>query len=279
MKIRALCTDIDGTLLDLNRQLSVRTIHAIKMLDSDFPVILASSRMPSAMTHLQRELGILHHPLICYNGGYIICHQKGSSLPTVIDSVQIPVSLCSSILSLSHNTAIHVSLYNQDSWYAQKEDEWTAREARITKVTPNIKPFDTVLNEWHDNNLGAHKVMCMGLEPEIHEMYNTLSKNFSDRLHIYRSKSTYLEIAPRQISKASALKLTLKKLYRIDPSEVVAFGDNYNDIELLQAVGLGIAVENAREEVKAVANEITLKNIEDGVAISIEKYLWHESNY
>ena len=75
---------------------------------------------------------------------------------------------------------------------------------------------------------------------------------------MYHSKSTYLEIAPKEISKASALQLLLDQLYGIDLSEVIAFGDNYNDIELFQAVGLGIAVGNARDEVKAVAKEIIL---------------------
>ena len=61
--------------------------------------------------------------------------------------------------------------------------------------------------------------------------------------------------------------------YNIPMNEVLAFGDNYNDIPLLAEVGYGVAVANAREEVKAVANEVTKSNITDGVAISIEKLL------
>src|SRR4051812_35095510 len=99
MKFRALCTDIDGTLLNSNRQLSTRTIAAIKNLDKKIPVILASSRMPSAMRHLQEELDILHHPLICFNGGYILCHENKNSDPQILDSVFIPVDICSGIIS------------------------------------------------------------------------------------------------------------------------------------------------------------------------------------
>ena len=111
-----------------------------------------------------------------------------------------------------------------------------------------------------------------GPEEKIHELESQLNAKFSEDLHVYRSKSTYLEIAPRSISKASALKLILRKKFNVDLSEVMAFGDNYNDIEMIRAVGLGVAVNNAREEVKAVAREITNNSKEDGVAIAIEKY-------
>jgi hydroxymethylpyrimidine pyrophosphatase-like HAD family hydrolase len=60
--------------------------------------------------------------------------------------------------------------------------------------------------------------------------------------------------------------------FGISLTEVIAFGDNYNDIEMLQAAGLGIAVGNAKEEVKMVANEITMNSVDDGVAVAIEKY-------
>lgn len=272
MKFKALCTDIDGTLLNSERELSTRTIAAIQGMDKSIPVILASSRMPSAMRHLQKELNILKHPLICYNGGYVIQYEGNLNTPNVFDSVQISQSICSSILELTKGRDIHVSLYHEDNWYAPGQDPWTEREARITKVSPIIKDSIAVLTEWKAQNIGAHKVMCMGPEEEIHEVYLNLIKAFSNQLHVYRSKSTYLEIAPRTISKASALKLVLEKVYGIDLSEVIAFGDNYNDIELIQSVGWGVAVENARPEVKAIAKEITSTSKDNGVARIIEKY-------
>ena len=82
-KFKAICTDIDGTLLDTNRQLSIGTIDAFKGLGSSIPVILASSRMPAAMRHLQAELGVLNHPMVCYNGGYVIRYSEGKDEPEV----------------------------------------------------------------------------------------------------------------------------------------------------------------------------------------------------
>ncbi|MBA9079576.1 MULTISPECIES: Cof-type HAD-IIB family hydrolase [Rufibacter] len=274
MNIRAICTDIDGTLLNRDRELSSRTISAVKALDNKIPFILASSRMPSAMRHLQEELGILNQPMICFNGGYVLLFEDGSTAqPIVLDTVQIPAGICQTIFELSKGTDIHVSLYVNDEWHAPQQDQWTEREIRNTKVTPTISKLEEILASWKSAESGAHKVMCMGSEEPIAQMAGALEKQFSDQIHVYRSKSTYLEIAPRSISKATALELLLKDRFDIEMTEVMAFGDNYNDIDMLQAVGLGVAVGNARQEVKAAASEVTLPSIEDGVALAIEKYL------
>jgi Cof subfamily protein (haloacid dehalogenase superfamily) len=270
--IRALCTDIDGTLLDNRRELSPYTNAVIRKISKSIPIVLASSRMPGAMRHLQKELDILRHPLICYNGGYVLqydAHEK----PGILYSATIPVDICGAILNLANDTSLHVSLYVNDEWYAPGMDEWTHREATITKVSPVIKPGEEVLNAWQQTNTGAHKVMCMGHAGEIKVLETALREKFANEIHVYHSKSTYLEIAPKVISKASALKFLLQNLYGIEMDDVIAFGDNYNDIELLQTVGLGIAVSNARDEVKAVANEITGDSKQDGVAHAIQKHL------
>lgn len=270
--IRALCTDIDGTLLDSRRQLSRNTIEIIRKLSSLMPVVLASSRMPSAMRHLQNELGILEHPLICYNGGYVLRYATNGDAE-VIYSVHIPLGVCEGILALAKTTSLHVSLYQQDQWFAPKVDEWTTREATITKVSPILKAGEAVLDLWNKSGLGAHKVMIMGTAAEIKPLERALNEMFGNEMHVYHSRSTYLELAPKVISKASALQLLLKQLYNIDLSEVIAFGDNYNDLELIQTVGFGIAVANARAEVKAVAKEITLDSKQDGVANALYKHL------
>jgi Cof subfamily protein (haloacid dehalogenase superfamily) len=228
--------------------------------------------MPKAMRHLQSELGILTHPLICYNGGYVIHHATPMGAPHVIDSVEIPHGICASILELVSSTSIHVSLYFEDDWYAPQADSWTLREAKITKVEPVITAGEKVLEMWESGGNGAHKVMLMGEPSQISTIEKELTRLYGSNIHVYYSKSSYLEIAPGAVSKASALERLLRDMYEIPLQDVIAFGDNFNDIALLQSAGLGIAVGNARDEVKKAAGEITAKNIDDGVAISIEKH-------
>jgi Cof subfamily protein (haloacid dehalogenase superfamily) len=270
MRFRAICTDIDGTLLNKERQLSARTIQVIKSLGNDFPVILASSRMPSAMRHLQKELNIEHHPMIAYNGGYVL-HYTGGTVEEYC-SVEIPAAVVKNIVELTNGTTIHNSLYRKDEWFAPARDQWTEREERITKVQSMVTDVNAVVQRWIANGEGAHKVMCMGEEGEIHALEHNLNTHLSNEIHVYRSRPTYLELAPKSISKATGLQLLLQNLYDFPMENVICFGDNYNDIDMLTRAGLGVAVANARDEVKAVATEVTGKSIEDGVALAIEKY-------
>jgi Cof subfamily protein (haloacid dehalogenase superfamily) len=191
-----------------------------------------------------------------------------------LDSVFIPTEICAGIVEDAMNTSIHTSLYFEDCWYAPTDDQWTEREARITKVSPIISSSEKVFQEWNQKQLGAHKVMCMGDVDEIDALERKLIRKYSNDLNVYRSRPTYLEIAPKAISKGTALTQILKKKYNIDTRDVIAFGDNYNDIDLLKSVGHGVAVANAKDEVKAVAKEITSDSKEDGVAKVIEKYFY-----
>jgi Cof subfamily protein (haloacid dehalogenase superfamily) len=267
--IRAVFTDVDGTLLNADRQLSERTIHAIRSISDKIAVVLASSRMPSAMRHLQAEMGIEHHPIICYNGGYVLSSGNGND---VCSSHVIPLNICSSIVGRAGDGPIHISLYNADNWYARKHDKWTDREEAITKVNAQVRAFDDVLSAWKRDGLGAHKIMCMGEADDIAGFYQWLDQHYGGKIHIYRSRPTYLELAPKEISKASAMTLIMRDIVKSNNSEAMAFGDNYNDVEMLRDAAVGIAVDNAVADAKAVANETTASGQNDGVAMSIEKH-------
>lgn len=271
--IRAICTDIDGTLLNRERQLSTTTIETISKVAQRIPVILASSRMPSAMRHLQYELGITDHPMIAYNGGYVLRYPTKEAEETeVFSSTEIPLAVCKEILAIGSATTLHFSLYQDDDWYAPRDDEWSQREAKITKVLPTILSGDEVFRLWEIGNRGAHKIMVMGAPAEISWLESELNNRYNAQIHVYHSRDTYLELAPKAISKASGLELIVRNLYNGTLEDVLAFGDNYNDLEMLQQVGWGVAVENAREEVKEVAKVITEASIHDGVALAIQKY-------
>jgi len=265
---KAICTDIDGTLLNPERELSKRTIDIIKNIKNDVPIILASSRMPAAMRHLQATLDIANQPLICYNGGFIISQKEGVK---ILDSVKIPFTICEFIAKWGYDKNLHAGFYYEDEWYAPSNDQWTEREVNNTKVQASILSGIDLMKTWGPQKNGAHKIMCMG-EPELINRLISELKTMDAPLHLYRSKDTYLEIAPLEISKASALNQLLQKELGIEMKEIIAFGDNFNDIEMLKAVGCGVAVGNAKEEVKNIADEITLPGKEDGVAATLEKY-------
>lgn len=257
-------SDIDGTLLDHERQLSPLTKEVFRQLQKEVPVVLISSRMPQAMKHLQEELHIDHQPLICYNGGLIIVDGQE------VFSEEIPFAVLEDLVNFNKTDQCHISLYHAEQWYVPEYDFWAAREENNTKVKPEIRSAIEVVQTWDSEKKSAHKLMCMGDKVKVDTVFNYLSDNYGDQLHLYRSKDTYLEIASKKISKLTAINTLLTDYFHLRLEEAIAFGDNYNDYEMLKAVGMGIAVGNAKPEILEIAKEITFHGKEDGVARSLQ---------
>ena len=265
MNYKLICTDIDGTLLNKDRELSEKTINQVQRI-APLPFVLISSRMPKAMRHLQEQFKNTSTPLIAYNGGLVLDND------IVLHSTFINNDVLEVIINKCVETEIHLSLYYADEWYVPSMDYWANREANNTKVKPIVESNKAVLSKWKEEGKGAHKIMCMGDETEIDILYNTLEKEYSNEIMLYRSKPTYIEISHKSISKKTAIEVLLKRCYpTLSMNNVVAFGDNYNDIEMLKSVGLGVAVSNANIEVLAIADKITDTNKNDGVAKIIEE--------
>ena len=113
--------------------------------------------------------------------------------------------------------------------------------------------------------------MIMGDFKKIEPLESELRHKFGEYIDIYRSKDTYLELNAKAVSKSTSLDV-LSEYFNHPISEFMAFGDNYNDVSMVRKAGYGVAVRNARNEVKVVANEMTESNVDDGVSLTINKY-------
>lgn len=265
MSYKIIFSDIDGTLLNKERELSPLTIEVFCRLQKQVPVVLISSRMPEAMRHLQHQLEIRHQPIICYNGALILIDDE------TVSSTEIPLPIIKDLQNFNELMNCHLSLYHNDEWYVPAMDKWAEREESNTKVRPAVLPAAQVIEKWDQEGKGAHKIMAMGEKDHIDQVYSYLNEKYGDQLHLYRSKPTYLEIANKKVSKLTAIDILLKEHFHLQLEEAIAFGDNYNDYEMLKAVGMGIAVENAKPEILEIAKEITYHGKEDGVARSLQK--------
>ena len=269
MDLKLICSDIDGTLLNSNRELESVTIEEIRRLrnEHNIPFVLISARMPSAMRHLQKDLGF-YDDLVCYNGA-LIYSKNGDEL----FNQTIPSLITREVFSYVERFDLHLSLFRNDEWFVNKMDYWAKREINNTKVEPEyIQNFDLKVRDMSEKKEGVHKILIMGDASHLDEVEHNLRKDYAQDIQLYRSKDTYIEINVKTASKKHALEV-LSNEYLISPKQIMAFGDNYNDIEMLAYVGYGIAVENARDEAKKLAYAITSHHKEHGVAHYLKKVL------
>jgi len=260
-------SDIDGTLLNAERAPSVMLRSEVARLTANnTPFILISSRMPRAMTWIQDAMGITGSPLVCYNGGLVLVDDE------VVHSEVIPLHIIRTLWDFQRGTGLSVQLFHGEEWYVESMDFYAKREENNTRVTPSVRQLQATITDWKVRNIGAHKIMVMGKPEEIDVLVGQLSRVFGKDLHLYRSKDTYLEIANKNISKLTGIRRVLEQKYpEFELADCVAFGDNYNDLEMLKGVGLGVAVANARPEVLAVADLVAATAKEDGVALTLRR--------
>jgi Cof subfamily protein (haloacid dehalogenase superfamily) len=264
---KMVCLDIDGTLLNSRHEISDKTKQVIQNVANQkyIPVILVSARMPKGMLSLQKELNIVQ-PIICYSGALIWNHGDLQL------NITIPVSDVKKVYTIVKNLSIHISLYKDDEWYIEEMDEWAKQESEITSITPAISDFSNLFTIWEQESTGPNKILCMAESPDIQQLDTKMKEYLSNHLNIYPSKPTYLEIMPKHTTKTSAIEFLCKE-FDILKNEIIAIGDNYNDMNMIEFAGLGIAMGNAPEQVKQIANDITLSNDEDGVAEALKKYI------
>lgn len=264
-------SDIDGTLLNKNRELSNLTIQQIKRVVENHNVkfVMVSARMPLGMQHLYNQLSI-DSPIICYNGALILSSlTNGFKSQNILHSQSINHDIVQKLFKEAKSKDIHFGLFSNNNWYANKIDEWTLKEENNTRVKSAIQPdMDELIAGLIDQKLPIHKLMIMGDVSKIDTFINFSNQNYGSQVTNYRSKDTYIEVSPITSNKASGCAFLLNHL-NISSNDAIAFGDNHNDVEMIKNVGLGIAMENAPSEVKNVAKRVAPSNLSDGVALTI----------
>lgn len=270
MSIKAVFSDIDGTLLDSNHHISIETKRTIqRIVNAGIPFILVSARMPKGIIPLQKELDI-ESPMICYSGALVLDAADNNGNRPVLYSKGLQNQEAGHMYDLirCHYPGISFNLYHDDCWIVNDPtNKWVKQEQAITGVNPIQEKINSYIEKGHT----IHKILCMGDEKEIGHLEEHVKHNFQS-IAIYKSKKTYLEIMDRSVSKSTAIQTLLKK-QGILKQEIMALGDNFNDSDMLTFAGLGIAMGNAPIEVKKKADETTLTNDQEGVRHSLEKHI------
>lgn len=259
--IKLLALDIDGTLLKKDYSLSDKVKSAVqKVCGLDVKVVLVTGRMYSASTFIADELG-LDTPILTYSGA--LARTKDE----IFYEKAITDALARRVLKELKNFDAQVNLYLDDELYAEAETPVLIEYCEKRKLDYKIKSFDEI------PNINANKILAIGKTPDATtEILEYLQGKFSDELFVVRSFPTFCEIISKGASKGNAV-LFLAKMWGISPDEIMAVGDQDNDIELLKVAGIKIAMGNGTEGLKAIADYIAPSVEDDGLVDAIEKFI------
>jgi hypothetical protein len=263
---KAVFLDMDGTLLRSDHSVSKGTIKTIKNLaEKGVPVILVSARPINAVLPTFRNIGLpAHTPLITLNGSYIV--ENGQPIFEAVIDLETTARVTAEVKPFKAT----IAYYLQKEWYSEVSDAWTDHEQKIMDTPLQVGPIDHFVRDWSARNIGPNKMMVMSDAGKITGIQQHLRSIYNGRLNIYPSKATYLEVMDTRGSKSNAVKFVGERL-GIEPAAIVAMGDNYNDVEMLQFAGMGVAMGNAPDDIKAKADLVTDTNNNDGVRKALEK--------
>ena len=254
--IKIVFSDIDGTFLNGDSQVNPKTGQAARALVAKMPFVLVSARMPEAIYPITEEVGI-KIPIISYSGALVLTEREEVLYDKRMDGTDTGM-----VLGVIQRDFPQVTLnyYAGRHWYVEGIDDRVQTEMDITGAQAEVRDFEEILMA----EAMPNKILVMA-EPETNEqMEQELSEKFPN-LHVVRSSAHLLEIMDKSVSKATGIKVMLEH-FELTAEESLAFGDNYNDVEMLQLCGRSVAMGNAPEDIKKLASAVTLSNEEDGLA-------------
>lgn len=268
MKYKLLVLDLDGTLTNSKKQISAFTKETlITAQEQGLRLVLASGRPTYGITPLAKKLDMERFGgfILSFNGGKIINYTTKEVLfEQTLDPEIVPIlykrATDAGLTILSYNGKYILTEY--------AEDKYVQYESFLTKM--KIQETDNFLR---DLQQPTDKCLIVGEPEDLVPLEEKLRQEVGRYVSVYRSEAFYLEVVPKGIDKAASLARLSGKI-GVKQGEIIAIGDGYNDLSMIQYAGLGVAMKNAKEPVKANANRITeFTNDEDGVAQFVKKLL------
>jgi len=267
MKYKILVLDIDGTLNNSQKEITQKTKKSIiEAQESGVIIAIASGRPTCGITHIVHELELEKFGgyVLSYNGGRITNCKTGE----IVFEKLISSEHIAEIYDLSEELGVNIMTYSGDNVFTEFCDEYVMIEHQITNVKIQIvEDFKAEID------FSVPKFIMTGDGETLAKIEPFVRDKLSDRFTVFRSEPFFLEIMPNNIDKAYSLGKLLEHL-NISKAELIACGDGFNDVSMVDFAGLGVAMANAQPQVKEVAQFITLSNDDDGISYVIDKFIF-----
>ena len=268
-RYKLLVVDIDGTLLNKNGTISAEDKKALaRASDSGIQVSLSTGRVVQASLKIINQLSLDGYHIF-FDGALVSNPEKGEEVYVA----PISEELLRQIVEFAHRNEINLDLYSVTHYFAEWETWATNIRRQFFGLQPTIVDFNQL---WTKERIIKGTLIVFSAEER--------AKADSFRLHFKGSLSfsvtktpaypevDFINVLAPGVSKGKALEVLASHL-GIALTEVIAIGDGANDVSLLSKAGLAIAVDNATDELKAVADYVTLDVDHNGVAAAINKFL------
>ncbi|EHJ52529.1 Cof-type HAD-IIB family hydrolase [Streptococcus macacae] len=270
-KIKLLALDLDGTLFNQKKEISLENKAALKAARAkDVKVVLTTGRPIKAMEYLLKELDLISDDnyIITFNGGLV---QKTNG--DILDKSELSYQQVENIQAEMEKLALPVDILSDGIVYSISNQD---HHSRYHLANPTLS-FKKIAGLDHlPRDIIYNKVVIVYEAAFLDQQILKIPAYFYDRFEVFKSRDIILEIMPKGVHKAVGLDLLVKHL-GIDASEVMAMGDEENDLTMLRWAGLGVAMANGTAAAKQAADAVTARtNEQSGVAEAIEKYILKE---
>jgi len=261
--IRLVALDLDGTLLDSNKKIDAETLAALHDLSArGVQVVIASARPPRGVRHLYQLLHLSNWQ-VNYNGALI--WDEPAQKP--VFHRPMPAALIGEIVELARDQFDEVGVH------VEVLDRWFTDRPVTTYVTETGKLFqpDGIVSIEQVCAVPVTKLMLMAEPQMLMKLEPLLMKRFSRTVTIVSTDAHLMQIMDHRVGKGAALK-KLAAHHGIKPAQIMAMGDAPNDVGMLQLAGVAVAMGNAVEMVKKVADWIAPANDQQGVLAALRRY-------
>jgi Cof subfamily protein (haloacid dehalogenase superfamily) len=263
--VRLIATDLDGTLLNSFSTVSDRTIATLRRaVGAGVVLVLATGRPPTSTSRVVRLLD----PLVSY-----VVAVNGSIVSQVVDGEFHLAHIESFPRSLADAAVGRLRSSIDGMRFAIATEHGFAFEPGFGERVPDPpEAMETVADVGEHPGDTVFKLFAFHMEREVRSYLDEMAPCMPAGMMAAHMGLDGAEVGPVGIDKATGLARLCERL-SIEPADVVAFGDNLNDHAMLRWAGLGVAMANADEPTRSVADEVTATNDDDGVAIVIERLL------
>jgi len=267
MDIKIIAMDLDGTLTNEMKEITPDTLQALMKVQSEgVRLVLASGRPPYGMRPLSRQLKMEEYGgmILCYNGGHVeTCEDN----PQLLVEYALDESLIPQLKAFQEESGMTLMTYYKDRIYTEQPDnKYVGISANNNKM--KVCGVEDIIR---DTPRPLNKFLMVG-DPELVPYWEKkMQEAMVGKMHILRSTPYFIELLPIGIDKGPSLVQILTRL-GLHPSQMMSFGDSYNDITMLQVAGIGVAMGNADDKVKASADYVTDTNENDGIAKALKHF-------